>query len=116
MKKFILISFMLICVFQNKSTAQSSATTTAGVHEYYFMVHGIVSKDDVVSLEKLVEKQKGVTSISTKGFPVIYFNLSTTRPLSIEEIQGWLKTSTYEFQFITEDPKAKNKLDRIKSK
>jgi hypothetical protein len=116
MKKFILIGFMLICAFQNKTTAQTSAATTAAVHEYYLLVNGVNNADETTAFEKLLATKKGVISVSHKDAPILHIVVSSTVPMSYEELQKWLSGSKYELRFITEDPKGKNKLDGIKPK
>jgi len=112
MKKIFFISFLLICIGLNKSNAQQNpvAPTT---HEYYVMVHGINATQDVAVFKGLIDKQPGITSIIEKGSPVKYFIVNSTRVISIQDIKAWISTSTYEFQFITDNPKTKQKLERL---
>lgn len=113
MKKIILIGLLLICICQNKSVAQNSAPPVTTVHEYYVIIQGVNSKEDVKYLEKLIGKQKGVTSFSSKDFPVKFLILRSTVAISKEEIEGWLKASIYQLQFITDDPNSKKKIENM---
>ena len=114
MKKLLFISFLLICVCQTKSNAQQdSATTTTTVHEYYVLIQGVNTKEDVKLLEKLVGTQEGVTSFSSKDFPVKFFILRSTRAISRKRMEVWVNKNSYMLQLITEDPREKKKIDKM---
>jgi hypothetical protein len=114
MKKVLFISFLLICIFQTKSNAQQdSAKTGITVHEYYVIIAGVNTKKDVKLLEKHIRTQEGVTSFSNKDFPVRFFILRSTRSISKKRMEQWVNKNSYRLQLITEDPKAKKKIDKM---
>ena len=115
MKKFLFISILLICFCQNKSNAQQKSQAD-NVHEYYVMIHGAITMDDVNFLEKLISGKDGVTSFLHKGFPVKYFILRSTRAIPMTEMEAWVYTRSYKLQYLIEDQKTKDKLDGIRRK
>ena len=113
MKKIFFISALLVCFCLNRSNAQQRPQAN-NVHEYYVMIHGAITMDDVNFLEKLIRGKEGVISFLHKEFPVKYFILRSTQAISMTEMDAWTNTRSYKLQYLTEDPKVKNKLDGIR--
>jgi len=77
------------------------------------MVRGLNTVNDEVSFKSLIGRQEGVISIISKGSPVKFFIVTATRVISMQDVRDWISTSTYELKFVTDDPKAKMKLDKM---
>jgi hypothetical protein len=102
MRKIFFISFLLICIGLSKSDAQQKAQSD-GTYEYYIVIHGADAKSDVNLLEGKIIKQEGVKTFIANRFPISYFILRSSRPVSNVEFERWVNSSTYRVIAFTQD-------------
>ncbi len=94
MKKFLIV-FACLFAFCSYNTVQAqsttnSKTTTPAEHEYYTFITGLDTKDKVIDFENKIRLKKGVTYFLGWRFPVIYFLLKSTTPISEADFKEWI--------------------------
>lgn len=99
MKKYlVVIACLFACLFAfcaySPAQAQfvtNTKTTVLAEYEYYMFISGLDTKNKVIAFENKIRLKKGVTHFLSWRFPVIYFHLKSTTPISESEFMEWVK-------------------------
>jgi hypothetical protein len=113
MKNLLFISFLLFSACHTKKVQQSPVKTEPVFHEYYVMIDSIKTREDVKQLQDIIGTQKDVTYFFSRYFPVKYFILRSTRAISVQEMEEWMKNTSFKLHLLTEDIAEKRKIDRV---
>lgn len=76
--------------------------------EYYIFISGVEKREDVLSLQELIQHKNDVTFFMAERFPVRCFVLKTTRPVSSKEFESWID-SKYKLKSYGEGNKGKER-------
>lgn len=82
----------------NTSFGQTQKKQDPAVHDYYICLSGITTPADIERVENSIKEKQGVTFFQGDKYPVRYFILKTTMPLTQEEFNSWLsKDNTIQY-------------------
>lgn len=83
--------------------------------EYYIYISGVNQRDDVINIQELIQKKKGVNYFMADRFPVRCFVLKSSQPISESEFKKWIP-KRYEVIVYGEGNKAKEASYRLYNK
>ena len=87
-KKLLLL--FVTGIFYLSSIAQSENKVSSTTHDYYICISGITGPADIEKLETFVQHKEGITFFQGDKYPVRYFTLKSTSPVSREQFISWI--------------------------
>ena len=105
----LLFFALLITVYSYGQTPVTNSSTTRSPYEYYISMSGVNAKTDVIALEKNIGSRTSVTYFMAVRFPVKYFLLRSTQPVSMELFNTWIDQSLYKLESFGEGDIAREK-------
>ena len=106
--------FLLLCpIFILYSTilpVQSNGYHPSGQlsdHEYFIRISGIHTRQDVETIQNIIGKKEGVTFFMANRYPVRYFVMRSSRPISVKEFETFLNDRSLYIEFYGEGEKGR---------
>ena len=88
-KIFLLLNFAFFSA-SSFSIYNSHAAKSNLQYEYYIYISGVTERNDVLSLQELIQKKAGVSFFMAERFPVRCFVLKSNRMISAVEFKKWI--------------------------
>ena len=72
---------------------------SSNTHDYYIYISGVNARTDVEKIESTIQKKAGVTYFLAKRYPVSYFLLKSTNPVSAMQFSSWIDQRLYKVEY-----------------
>jgi len=117
MRTFLFLLFFSLLTFSSFSLKYSAPYFTNASLEfvYYIYISGVSQREDVISIQELIQKKEGVNYFMAERFPVRCFVLKSNKPISESEFKNWIPKK-YEVIVFGEGNQAKEASYRIYNK
>lgn len=117
MRTFLFLLFFSLLTFSCFSSKYSNLSFSNPFleYEYYIYISGVNQRDDVINIQELIQKKKGVNYFMADRFPVRCFVLKSNIPISESEFKKWIP-KRYEVIVYGEGNQAKEATYRLYNK
>ena len=104
---FLLVVFLMFnSVAYFNAKANRNISQPFSTYQYYISITGVDAREDVLSLQDIIQKKAGVTYFMADRFPVRCFILKSSRVINKKEFESWI-SSKYKISSYGEGDKAK---------
>lgn len=85
---------------QSQTAAPVNISKTS--YDYYIIISGIRSREDVLYLQNLIGQKTGISFFMADRYPVRYFLMKSGTEVPLAKLEHWLNSNLYRIEFYKE--------------